>query len=67
MAFNLRRAIVRNGVLSGGVCLLAGIGYTVYSGDGNFNPVSLLWPCVPALGVGGFASWQIAAKIMKGV
>jgi len=50
MAFNLRRAIVRNGVLSGGVCLLAGIGYTVYSGDGNFNPVSLLWPCVPALG-----------------
>lgn len=67
MAFNLRKAIVRNGVLSGGVCLLAGIGYTAYAGGGNFNPASLLWPCVLALGVGGFASWQVAAKIKKGV
>lgn len=67
MAFNLRRAIARNGVLSGGVCLLAGSGYAFYSGGGNFNPVSLLWPCLLALGVGGFASWRVAGTIKKGV
>jgi hypothetical protein len=67
MAFNLRRAIVRNGVLSGGVCLVAGIGYAVYSGGGNFDPGRLLWPCLLALGVGVFASWQVAARIKKGV
>ncbi len=67
MAFNLRRAIVRNGVLSGGACLIAGIGYSVYSGGANFNPTSLLWPSVLALGVGLFVSWQVAVRIKKGV
>ena len=67
MAFNLRRAIIRNGVLSGGVCLIAGIGYAVYSRGGNFNPDNLLWPCIVALGFGIFASWQTAAKIKNGV
>ena len=67
MAFNLRRAIVRNGVLSGGVCLIAGIGYSFYSAGGIFNPAGLLWTCVLALGVGAFASWRVAAKIKKGV
>ena len=67
MAFNLRRAIVRNGVLTGGVCLIAGIGYSVYADGGSFNAANLLWPCLLALGVGGFASWQVAAKIKKGV
>ena len=67
MAFNLQRVIVRNGVLFGGVCLIAGIGYSVYSGGGNFNPASLLWPCVLALAAGAFASWQTAARIKRGV
>lgn len=67
MAFNLRRAIIRNGVMSGGICLIVGIGYSIYSAGANFNPARLLWPVLLAIGIGLFASWQIAARIKKGV
>ncbi|MEO8386239.1 MAG: hypothetical protein ABI583_13410, partial [Betaproteobacteria bacterium] len=66
MAFNLRRAIVRNGVLSAGVSLIAGIGYGVYVADGNLNATGLLGPCLLALVVGIFASWHCASRIKKG-
>jgi hypothetical protein len=67
MALNLRRTIVRNGVITGSLCLVLSMALSLFSGGMALSVTSLAWPVVLALGIGAFAAWQVTAKIKKGV
>lgn len=68
MALNLRKAIVRNGVMVGGLCLLISLGLSVATGGKlEASLASIGWPLLLALGIGAFTAWQVTARIKKGV
>ncbi len=68
MALNLRKAIVRNGVVVGGLCLLVSLGLSVATGGKlEASLASIGWPLLLALGIGAFTAWQVTARIKKGV
>lgn len=67
MALNLRRSVVRNGVIAGGLCLILSMALTVAGGGLQSGPANLAWPLLLALGIGLFTAWQATTKIKKGV
>jgi hypothetical protein len=67
MPLNLRRAVVRNGLITGLLCLVLSLGLSLFTGGMQFNLANLGWPILLALGIGVFTSWQIAARIKRGV
>ncbi len=68
MPLNLRKAILRNGLVVAGFCLVISLGLSAFSNGGiDLSPANLIWPLALAAGIGVFTSWQVIAKIKKGV
>jgi hypothetical protein len=67
MPLNLRRAVVRNGLITGLLCLVLSLGLSLFTGGMQFNLANLGWPILLALGIGAFTSWQVSANIKRGV
>ncbi|MEP7156441.1 MAG: hypothetical protein ABI905_11755 [Betaproteobacteria bacterium] len=67
MALNLRKALVRNGLIAGGVCLVLSGALATFAGGMQVTPANLAWPLLLALGIGGFTAWQGTNKIKQGV
>jgi hypothetical protein len=65
-ALHLRRAIVRNGLISAVLCLVISLVLNAFVSDQAGLP-NLLWPIVLALGVGVFTAGQMIWKVKRGV
>jgi hypothetical protein len=68
MALNLRKSIARNGLMAGGVCLVASLALSAFTGGKlDASVASLGWPVLLAAGIGLFTAWQVTSRIKKGV
>lgn len=67
MALNLRKAVIRNGVVTGVLCLVLTLAVAMFTGSVKLDAVGLAWPLAVALGIGAFASWQTTSSIKKNV
>lgn len=67
MALRLRRAVIRNSLMAGGICLLLGLGVSLFVGNMRLTTGNLLWPILLAIGVASLVAWLIMSMIKKGV
>lgn len=67
MALKLRKAVIRNSVVTGGICLLLGLGVSLFIGNMRLTTGNLLWPILLAVAMAGLVAWLIMSMIKKGV
>ncbi|MBL8522731.1 MAG: hypothetical protein JNN20_03480 [Betaproteobacteria bacterium] len=67
MALNLRRAVIRNSLVTGAVCLGLGLAVSLFIGNMRLTTGNLLWPILLAVVMAGLVAWMIMSMIKKGV
>jgi hypothetical protein len=64
---NLRKAIVRNVIVSTAVCFVLSMALSLFSGGAALSLAQLAWPIALALGIGMVSGWLMITKIKNGV